>query len=263
MSQESESSLNRANAPKYPDHVFLKALDEKGPAGTSEVASLVGCTRRGADIRLRELSKLGEIKKSKVGNSLLWSIDEDESTNTGISEYFSNYMSQNQNLNTNPKKGMVITIRKPHSRAILSGEKSIEFRRTQIDTADIPSIGFIYEPKPTKAIVSAFTIQSIKQHPVDHLVDLGAEKTPSTKESLREYYSGKEFGTAIYIDEVHPIDPHIPLMEDDNGDWIFNPPQDFYYVDPVKFASKIDNHYVKSESPPVESHELGEFLETP
>ena len=262
MPQGTEASSNGANTPKYPDQAFLKALDEEGPAGTSDVASLVGCTRRAAGMRLNELFKAGKIKKSEVGNSLLWSIDEEESSNASISEYFSNYMSQNQNQGTNPKKGMVITIRKPHSRAVLSGEKKIEFRRTHIDTADIPSIGFIYEPKPTKAIVSAFTIRSIKHHPVDYLIDLGTEKTPSTEESLQEYYSGKEFGTAIYIDEVHPIDPHIPLMEDDNGDWVFNPPQDFYYIDPVKFTSKIETHYVNFDSPSVESHELGEFLET-
>ncbi|MHB9288109.1 hypothetical protein ACKVMT_13850 [Halobacteriales archaeon Cl-PHB] len=263
MQREPQSDPSGEHSYKYPDESFIQALEEEGLAGTSKIASLVGCTRRMADIRLRELSESGEIKKSKVGNSLLWSFEEDTNEETEISEFFSNYMGENRSQGSNPKKGMVITIRKPHSRAILSGEKRIEFRRTQIDMDDIPSIGFVYEPKPTKAIVSAFTLSSIQRHPVDYLVNLGAEKTPSTEESLREYYSGKEVGTAIYIDDVHAIDPHIPLREDSNGEWIYNPPQDFYYIDPVEFACKINDHYMKSDNPPSESHELGEFLETP
>lgn len=45
-------------------------------AGTSEVAEEVGCTRRTAYTRLKEIEDDGRVKSRKVGNSLLWSIVE-------------------------------------------------------------------------------------------------------------------------------------------------------------------------------------------
>lgn len=57
---------------QYTDEEFLEAVEEHEPAGTSEVADTVGCSRRNADVRLRKLEEEGEIRKKKVGNSLTW-----------------------------------------------------------------------------------------------------------------------------------------------------------------------------------------------
>lgn len=263
MSQNIRSRSNENDRTKYSDKEFLDALQHlDGSAATSEIASIVGCTRRLADNRLRRLATVGQVEKEKVGSSLLWRYDAGTNSVNSVSGYFSNYMSSNQASRVNPRKGIVITIRKPHSQAILNEEKNIEFRRTRIESSDIPSLGFVYEPAPTKAIVSVFQVDSIEQHSVNYLCEIGPANTPSTEESLREYFSGKDTGTAIFIDNVHPIDPPIPLKKNQQGDWIFNPPQDFYYVDPVDFVQKIKNNYEKPDNPGGESHELGDFLNT-
>lgn len=59
-------------AEQYSDEDFLDAVKEHEPASTSEVADAVGCSRRNADVRLRKLEEAGEIRKKKVGNSLMW-----------------------------------------------------------------------------------------------------------------------------------------------------------------------------------------------
>ena len=57
---------------KYSDEEYLAAVRDNQPAFTSEVAEAVGCTRRNADYRLRELRDEGEISSKKAGNSVVW-----------------------------------------------------------------------------------------------------------------------------------------------------------------------------------------------
>ena len=60
---------------KYPLEEVLAALEEIGPAGTTDVAEKVGCDRRTAYLKLQELEERNEITSRKVGNALLWQID--------------------------------------------------------------------------------------------------------------------------------------------------------------------------------------------
>lgn len=263
MAQNIQSKSKPGKGMTYNDEEFLDAIQEwGGSAATSDIASSIGCTRRLAYNRLSELATSGRIKKETVGNSLLWHQRETSRSVDGISGFFANYLNNCTISRTNPRKGMVITIRRPHSQAILDGKKDIEFRRTRIEADNIPCVGFVYEPDPTKAIVSIFDIESIEQHPVEYLYRIGAANTPSTEESLKEYFSGKDIGTAIFIGDVHPLDSPIPLKKNEQGEWIFNPPQDFYYIDPVEFTQKVNKHYENSDKPGGRSHELGEFLNT-
>jgi predicted transcriptional regulator len=57
---------------KYSDQDFLEAVKEHQPASTSEVADAVGCSRRNADVRLRQLEEEGLIESKMAGNSLIW-----------------------------------------------------------------------------------------------------------------------------------------------------------------------------------------------
>lgn len=57
---------------KNSDEEFLQAVRDHQPASTSEVADAVGCTRRNADYRLRQLRDEGLVSSKTVGNSLVW-----------------------------------------------------------------------------------------------------------------------------------------------------------------------------------------------
>ncbi|ELY39833.1 hypothetical protein [Natronorubrum tibetense] len=59
---------------EYPREEFLKALEELGATGTTDVSSHVGCDRRTAYLKLQTLEKKGEVKSQKVGNALLWEL---------------------------------------------------------------------------------------------------------------------------------------------------------------------------------------------
>lgn len=66
--------------PEHADEEFLEAVGRLEPAGTREVADAIGVTRQNADQRLRRLEDEGRVTSKKIGNSLAWSlVDDDES----------------------------------------------------------------------------------------------------------------------------------------------------------------------------------------
>lgn len=64
--------------PEHPDREFLVVVQRLAPVGTSGVAEAIGVTRQNADHRLRKLEDDGQVTCVKIGNSLVWSIAEDE-----------------------------------------------------------------------------------------------------------------------------------------------------------------------------------------
>lgn len=61
----------------YPESDFRDAVRDHQPAGTSEVANTVGCTRQNASYRLGQLEDDGKVESKMVGNSLVWMLTED------------------------------------------------------------------------------------------------------------------------------------------------------------------------------------------
>jgi len=61
---------------EYPSQDFLEALAELGPSGTTDISEYVGCDRRTAYLKLKSIEEEGGIRSKKVGNSLLWELDE-------------------------------------------------------------------------------------------------------------------------------------------------------------------------------------------
>jgi GTP-sensing pleiotropic transcriptional regulator CodY len=56
---------------------FLDAIQQlDGIGGTSEIAEKVGCTRRTAYTRLRELEEQNKVVSRKIGSSVVWSLPE-------------------------------------------------------------------------------------------------------------------------------------------------------------------------------------------
>jgi len=63
----------------FSDEDFIEAIHaEGGLAGTTAVAEIVGCTRRQALNRLKELRKQDKVTSKDVGRSLVWQIQSGE-----------------------------------------------------------------------------------------------------------------------------------------------------------------------------------------
>ena len=59
---------------QYTDSDFLDAVEKHSPASTSEVADEVGCTRRNADMRLKNLADEGKVMRKKIAASQVWTL---------------------------------------------------------------------------------------------------------------------------------------------------------------------------------------------
>lgn len=63
----------------YSDSDFIDAIRKlDGLGGTSDIADAIGCTRRTAYTRLQRLENGGQVSSRKVGNSLVWTIPEQD-----------------------------------------------------------------------------------------------------------------------------------------------------------------------------------------
>lgn len=65
---------------EHADEDFLEAVERLAPAGTAEIADTIGVTRQNADHRLRRLEDEGLVSSKTIGNSLAWSLADDEET---------------------------------------------------------------------------------------------------------------------------------------------------------------------------------------
>lgn len=61
---------------EHDDREYLAAVAEREPAGTAEIADVVGVTRQNADQRLRRLRDDGKLDCKKIGTSLVWTLNE-------------------------------------------------------------------------------------------------------------------------------------------------------------------------------------------
>lgn len=69
---------------EHSDQEFLQAVADCGPAGTTEIAEVVGVTRQNADQRLRRLEADEKVTSKKIGNSLAWRLAEGQFVAKGI-----------------------------------------------------------------------------------------------------------------------------------------------------------------------------------
>jgi Mn-dependent DtxR family transcriptional regulator len=61
----------------HSDDEYLDAIRD-GNHATSDIADAVGVARQSADERLRRLAEEGQVDRETVGNSLYWTVVDDE-----------------------------------------------------------------------------------------------------------------------------------------------------------------------------------------
>lgn len=122
--------------------------------------------------------------------------------------------------------GVLLSIKPKYVRAILDGTKQYEFRK-QIFRDRSRETVFIYSSSPEKKIVARFRIGKIVEGSPDYLWEEFWDVSGVSEPEFFEYFSGKENGFAIRIDELEafaePVDPYAMFER-------FVPPQSFCYV---------------------------------
>jgi type I restriction enzyme S subunit len=122
--------------------------------------------------------------------------------------------------------GVLLSIKPKYVKEILSGAKQYEFRK-QIFKNESAKTVFIYSSSPQKKIVACFRVGKIVEGHPDYLWEQFWDVSGLSEEEFFEYFSDRDNGYAIRIDELEqfaePIDPHAVFER-------FVAPQSFCYV---------------------------------
>jgi len=130
--------------------------------------------------------------------------------------------------------GVLLSIKPKYVRAILNGTKKYEFRK-QIFRDRSRDIIFIYSSSPEKKIVARFRIGEIKEGRPDSLWEEFRDTSGLSEQEFFEYFSGKENGYAIGIEDLEEFaEPKDPYEMFDK----FVPPQSFCYVDKAELPDQ-------------------------
>lgn len=125
-----------------------------------------------------------------------------------------------------------MSIKPQYSRAILAGDKRVEFRKRRL--AQDVKVVLIYESRPTMRVVGQFTIhESIVDSPA-RLWENFAECGGITKEDFDAYYAGKVEGTVLRIEAAKEFDIPLTLADLPGRP---GPPQSFRYLPNVSLPS--------------------------
>ena len=119
---------------------------------------------------------------------------------------------------------------------IALGIKKFEFRRTIYKDKSVNK-AYVYATVPIKKIVAVFDILEVISGGPEEVWNKCGQESGSTKESLMEYFNGKEIVYALKVGNFKqlksPIDPRDYIEK-------FYPPQFFQYVNGEEVFGLID-----------------------
>lgn len=134
---------------------------------------------------------------------------------------------------------VLLSIDEEWAEAILTAEKRYEYRRSP-PTIDAPFRTLLYATAPTQAIVGAVWVNEVIEGPVDGLAENTAGLTPHDPEDVRDYFDGKDTGTALGIMGFIRYDEPVMLDELRDVDPDLRAPQNFRYLRPDEDAGVLE-----------------------
>lgn len=129
-------------------------------------------------------------------------------------------------------KNILLSIKPRIVKEILSGEKLYEFRRSFPDLnskKDISRVVYIYESKPTMAIIGSFKVAEYLRMDFDSLMDV-IQADEGYKKRIGTYLFGKDTCHAMKISDIKLFKKPITLEEIRGKIGKFTPGQSYRYL---------------------------------
>jgi len=110
---------------------------------------------------------------------------------------------------------------------ILSGAKSVELRRRAPRVA-AGATALVYVTTPVRALVASAAIEDVVTLPLRTLWSAYGSRAAVTKKEFDGYFRGQQYGVAITLGQVTPLENEVPLSTlRDHGE---SPAQGWRYV---------------------------------
>lgn len=127
------------------------------------------------------------------------------------------------------KRPLFLSIHPEFTDKILSGTKTVEFRRTR-PRACKDRAAILYATSPVMAIVGVARVDDLVSSSPTKLWNMFRDVGGITRARLRDYFRGVQLGHAIALSRVTPLKNQLNLSTIRDAIPGFHPPQGFFYV---------------------------------
>ena len=127
------------------------------------------------------------------------------------------------------RRNVLVSIRPAYASKILEGLKTVELRRKFPKETTIGATAVIYSSSPVCAIVGYARIKDVHKLRVSEIWKQYAGAACIARKDFDAYFSGLEYGFAIFLDRIKSLVQHLKADELENEFGLF-PPQSFRYL---------------------------------
>lgn len=131
---------------------------------------------------------------------------------------------------TSHRRVVLMSVRSPHLERILSGTKTVEFRRRPWNVPAGSTV-LLYGSRDRRAIVGSFVVKATKSGSVEYLWRTHGGRSGLTKREYLSYFDGAAAATAISVSQVRTLPDPLTLEELRRRRPGFHVPQSYRFVD--------------------------------
>lgn len=147
---------------------------------------------------------------------------------------------------------VLLAVRPKYARKILSGEKTVEFRKVCF-SGNIKKV-YVYSAHPEKRVIGYFVPGKIIEDSPTNLWQEFSSKGCISREEFFEYFNGSICGYGISINKVVELEREVSLEE------LFGtkkkPPQNYYYIDNAVVIGRLRYYATKTKRTEGEGKEI-------
>lgn len=124
---------------------------------------------------------------------------------------------------------VLLSVRSPHMDRLLSGVKTVEFRRRAWKVPD-GATALLYESRDRRAIVGSLTVESTTVGSRSAMWSSYGAKSCLTRQEYRTYFDGATVAVAISVGRVRQLDEPLTLDELRRRRPAFHVPQSYRFM---------------------------------
>jgi len=124
---------------------------------------------------------------------------------------------------------VLMSVRSPHIERLLSGTKTVEFRRRPWKVPDGATV-LLYESRARRAIVGSLIVESTAVGSRSAMWDTYGARSGLTRREYREYFAGATVAVAISVGQIRQLPKPLALSELRRRSPAFHVPQSYRFM---------------------------------
>lgn len=141
-------------------------------------------------------------------------------------------------MTVRPDAHLLLSLHPEHCHRILSGEKTVEYRKTRPTRPGRLEV-FLYETHPTCALTGKATIQEVIDGTPEEVWRATSHTRSTSRERFFRYFRGRPRAVGLVLVDTQRLERPVPLAELASKMPGFRPPQTFMYVDETTIERAI------------------------